>query len=82
MVQTNYNAKTTPRPSERSLVVAPRTVIIVYEQPKVHVVRHYTKTLIPQVNPIEYEKKYGRVLLDTSTLLALTRRLNIQDNQV
>jgi len=60
----------------------PQTVIIVYEQPKVIVVRQYTRTIIPRVNPDEYCKQYDRVLLDTSTLLELTRRLNIQDNMV
>ena len=59
-----------------------QTLIIVYEQPKVVVVRHYTRTLIPQVNPDEYRRKFDRVLLDTTTLLDLTRRLNIEENMV
>lgn len=61
---------------------SPKNVVIIYDQPKVIVQRHYTKTFIPEVNPDDYEKRFGRVLLDTSTLLALIRRLNIEENQV
>jgi hypothetical protein len=80
MVQKTHNQKPASQRSNRTQ--SPRNVIIVYEQPKVIVVRHYTKTIVPEVNPAEYRKQYDRVLLDTSTLLALTRRLNIQENLV
>ena len=60
----------------------PRTVVIAYEQPKVVVVRHYTKTIVPHVNPEDYQRRYGHVLLDTSSLLAMTRRLNIRESEV
>jgi hypothetical protein len=82
MVQTTYNEKPVPQRYRHRHVAPSQTVIIVYDQPKVFVVRRYIKTIIPQVDPIEYEKQYDRVLLDTSTLLALTRRLNIQENLV
>ena len=84
MVQTMNNGKSVPQHYERpsAVVPKPQTVIIVYDQPKVVVVRHYTRTIIPHVNPEEYSKKFNNVLLDTSTLLALTRRLNIQENLV
>jgi hypothetical protein len=80
MVQTKHNQKSASQRSTRT--PSPRNVIIVYEQPKVIVVRHYTKTIIPEVNPAEYRKQFDRILLDTSTLLALARRLNIQENLV
>ena len=60
----------------------PQTVIIVYDQPKVVVVRRFTRTIIPRVNPDEYCRQFDRVLLDTAALLRLTRSLNIQDNMV
>ncbi len=85
MVQTQYNQKPAPQRYTRKPAAPPpptRKIIIVYEQPKVIVVRHYTKTIIPEVNPAEYRKKFDGVLLDTSTLLELTRRLNIQENLV
>jgi len=82
MVQIIHNQKSVPQRYGRTSTESPKTVIIVYDQPKVVVVRHYTKTFIPEVNPTEYEKQYNGVLLDTSTLLALTRRLNIQENLV
>ena len=81
MVHKTNNKRSIP---QQTPVVSskPKTVIIVYDQPKVVIVRRYTKTIIPHVNPEEYEKKFDRVLLDTSTLLALTRQLNIQQNLV
>jgi hypothetical protein len=84
MVQTHYNQKPAPQRYTRKPAAAPPTkkIIIVYEQPKVIVVRRYTKTIIPEVDPAEYRKKFDGVLLDTSTLLELTRRLNIQENLV
>ncbi len=60
----------------------PRTVIIIYDQPKVVVVRHYTRTVVRRVNPDEYRRQYDHVLLDTATLLEWTKRLNIQENMV
>ena len=60
----------------------PKTVIIVYDQPKVVVVRRYTRTVVRRVDPNEYLQKFDHVLLDTATLLELTRRLNIQENMV
>ena len=57
-------------------------MFVVYEQPKVVVVRRFSKAIIPHVNPEEYQNRFSQVLLDTSALLALTRRLNIQDSQV
>ena len=60
----------------------PRTVIVVYEQPQVRVVRHYTRTLVRRVDPVEYSKRFDHVLLDTATLLELTRRLNIEEYMV
>lgn len=77
MVQTKSKDK-----RKRSSVTSPKNIVIIYEQPTVVVQRHYTKTLVPEVNPDDYEKKFGRVLLDTSTLLALIRRLNIEEDQV
>lgn len=62
--------------------IKPKTVIIVYDQPKVNVVRHYTRTLVRRVDPDEYSRRFDHVLLDTATLLELTRRLNIQDHMV
>ncbi len=82
MVQITHKEKPASQRHGRTSVASPKTVIIVYDQPKVFVVRHYTKTIIPQVDPKEYEKQFDRVLLDTSTLLALTRRLNIHENLV
>jgi len=82
MVQTTYNQKPVPQRYRHKPTAPSQTFIIVYDQPKVVVVRHYIKTIIPEVNPTEYEKQYDRVLLDTSTLLALTRRLNIQESLV
>ena len=77
MVQTKSKDK-----RKRSSVTSPKNIVIIYEQPTVVIQRHYTKTLVPEVNPDDYEKKFGRVLLDTSTLLALIRRLNIEEDQV
>jgi hypothetical protein len=82
MVQITYNEKPVAQRYGRTPAVSLKTVIIVYDQPRVVVVRHYTKTIILQVDPNEYEKQFDRVLLDTSTLLALTRRLNIDENLV
>ena len=78
MVQTKTSKDKRKRPTGTS----PKNIVIVYEQPTVVVQRHYTKTFIPEVNPDDYEKKFGRVLLDTSALLALIRRLNIEEDQV
>jgi hypothetical protein len=66
----------------RQYTSKPQTIIIIYDQPKVNVVRHYTRTIIRSVNPDEYRKKYDNVLLDTATLLELIRRLNIQESMV
>jgi len=82
MVQLTYNEKPVPQRYGRTPTVSSKTVIVVYDQLQVVVVRHYTKTIILQVDPNEYQKQFGRVLLDTSTLLALTRRLNIHENLV
>jgi len=82
MVQLTYNEKPVAQRYRRTPPASLKTVIVVYDQPQVVVVRHYTKTIIPQVDPKEYEKQFDRVLLDTSTLLALTRRLNIHENLV
>lgn len=82
MVQIKRNEKPVPQRYGHTSAVSPNTVIIVYDEPNVFVVRRYTKTFVREVNPSEYEKKYNGVLLDTSTLLALTRRLNIQENLV
>lgn len=84
MVQTKDNQRLIPQRYERipTVVPKPRTVIVVYDQPEVVIVRRYTKTIIPYVNPEEYTRKFNDVLLDTQTLLALTRRLNIQENLV
>ncbi len=60
----------------------PKTVIIVYDQPKVVVVRRYTRTVVRRVNPDEYRQRFDHVLLDTATLLELTKRLNIQESMV
>jgi hypothetical protein len=81
MVLATTNQRSIPQ-HYRQTTPKPNTVIVVYEQPKVYVVRRYTKTIVPHMNPDEYEKQFNRVLLDTSALLALTRRLNIQDNLV
>ncbi len=60
----------------------PRTIIIVYDQPKVIIVRRYTRTVVRRVNPDEYRQRFDQVLLDTATLLELTRRLNIEESMV
>ena len=57
----------------------PRTIIIVYDQPKVTVVRHYTRTFVHRVDPDEYRQRFNQVLLDTATLLELIKRLNIPE---
>lgn len=77
MVQTMTN-------TTRSTPTIPqgRTLVIAYEQPKVVVVRNFTRTFVPHVNPDDYRRRFDSVLLDTSALLALTRRLNIQDSEV
>jgi hypothetical protein len=59
-----------------------KTVIIVYDQPKVVVVRRYTRTVIRRVDPDEYRQRFDHVLLDTPTLMELIRRLNIQESMV
>lgn len=73
MIGKNNIRQNTPRP---------QTIIIVYEQPQVNVVRHYSRTVVRRVNPDEYQRRYNHVLLDTSALLELTRRLNIQESMV
>jgi hypothetical protein len=60
----------------------PQTVIIVYDQPKVVIVRRYTRHIIHHVNPDEYRQRFDHVLLDTAALLELARRLNIQESMV
>lgn len=82
MVRTSYEQKPLVRRYADATRVPNRTIIIVYEQPKVNVVRHYSKTVVPEVNPRNYERQYEHVLLDTPALLALTRRLNIRDSFV
>lgn len=84
MVQTMQHGRAQLQRHERALAAPPKpqTIIVVYEQPQVTVVRHYTKTFVPHVNPVDYEKKFNHVLLDTSTLLDLVRRLNIQEDLV
>lgn len=62
--------------------VRPKTIIVVYEQPKVTIVRKYTRNFIRHVNPDEYRQRYEHVLLDTSTLLEITQRLNIQQSMI
>jgi len=66
----------------RQYTPKPQTVIIVYDQPQVFVVRRYTRTIVRHVNPDEYRLRFDHVLLDTATLLELTRRLNIQESMV
>ena len=66
----------------RQYTLKPKTVIIVYDQPKVTVVRRYTRTVIRRVNPDEYRQKFDHVLLDTATLLEIAKRLNIQESMV
>jgi len=70
------------RNDNRQYTTKPQTIIIVYDQPKVFVVRHYTRTIIRHVNPDDYRSRYDHVLLDTAALLELTRRLNIQESMV
>ena len=82
MVKTSDNDTALVRRYADATRTPTRTIIVVYEQPKVNVVRHYSKALIPQVNPRDYERQYGEVLLDTSALLNKTRRLNIRDSFV
>ncbi|UJR33745.1 hypothetical protein I4U23_021172 [Adineta vaga] len=81
MVQTMNHPKQMPQQSQE-VHHKPQTIIIVYEQPKVNVVRQYTKTFVPHVNPVEYEKRFSNVLLDTATLLDFVRRLNIQEDLI
>lgn len=66
----------------RQSISKPRTIIIVYDPPKVTVVHRYTRTLVHRVDPDEYRQRFDRVLLDTATLLELTKRLNIQECMV
>lgn len=68
--------------SRRQLRSQPRTIIIVYDQPQVNVVRRYTRTLVHRVDPDEYQQRFDRVLLDTATLLEFIKRLNIQECMV
>jgi hypothetical protein len=85
MVQTYANyPMIQPRYAQQISMFPPqqRTVMIVYDQPKVVVVRRYSRAIIPQVNPDDYRRKFDGVLLDTSALLAMTRRLNIRDSEV
>jgi hypothetical protein len=84
MVQSTINDRSIAQRYGRTpeILPKPKTVIIVYDQPKVVIVRRYTKTIVSHVNPVEYQRQYNHVLLDTSTLLALTRRLNIQEHLV
>ena len=79
MVLTAPSQRQQPAPTGSS---TPKPVFVVYDQPKVVVVRRFSKAIIPHVNPEEYQHRFSQVLLDTSALLALTRRLNIQDSQV
>ncbi|CAF0725269.1 unnamed protein product [Adineta ricciae] len=81
MVVTMNNSKPNPQRTQEGYH-RPPTVIIVYDQPKVVVERHYTKTFVPHVNPVEYEHRFSNVLLDTSTLLDLVRRLNIREDEI
>ncbi|CAF0955278.1 unnamed protein product [Rotaria magnacalcarata] len=66
-----------PRVSQK-----PQTIIVVYDQPKVIVVRRYTRTIVTLTNPDEYQNQFDTVLLDTSALLDLARRLNIEENMI
>lgn len=59
-----------------------KTVMIIYDEPKIVVVRQYTRSFIPRVDPKAYNEKYENTLLDTATLLAITQRLNIDENAV
>ena len=60
----------------------PQTMIVVYEQPKVVIERRYSTRIVPCVDPGQYQQRYDSVLLDTSALLELTRRLNIDQKMV
>ncbi|CAF0803085.1 unnamed protein product [Adineta steineri] len=85
MVQTMNNTRQNYQRNNRTNEVLPKQLqnyIVVYDQPKVVVVRHYTKTIVSHVNPVDYERQYNTALLDTSTLLALARRLNIQEDLI
>ena len=82
MVQTMKNVTKQPRLFESTPMPQPRTLVIAYEQPKVVVVRNVTRTIVPHVNPNDYQRRFDSVLLDTPTLLAITRRLNIRDGDV
>jgi len=59
-----------------------RRLKIIYELPKVVVVQHYTRIIIPSVNPDAYRRQYHKVLLDTNALIDWCRRLNIPENLV
>ncbi|CAF0727135.1 unnamed protein product [Adineta steineri] len=86
MVQTMNNTRQNYQRNNRTNEILPKqqqqNYIVVYDQPKVVVVRHYTKTIVSHVNPVDYERQYNTALLDTSTLLALVRRLNIQEDLI
>ncbi|CAF3109541.1 unnamed protein product [Rotaria socialis] len=66
-----------PRVSQK-----PQTIIVVYDQPKVSVMRRYTRTIVTLINPDEYQNQFDTILLDTSALLDLARRLNIEENMI
>jgi hypothetical protein len=60
----------------------PSTTLIIYDAPQIAVVPHYSKTVVPNVDPIEYSNRYGDDLLDFSAILDWCRRLNIPEHVV
>lgn len=84
MVQTATNKPNSRQRYDHSTKVLSITqpAQVVYDRPKVVVVRRYTRTIVRDVNPDEYQTRFNKVLLDTSTLLELARRLNIQEYMV
>ncbi|CAF4174902.1 unnamed protein product [Rotaria sp. Silwood2] len=59
-----------------------KTTVIVYDQPKVVIVRRYTRTIVPSVDPDQYKKQYDDVLLDAPTLMKWIRCLKIEENMI
>jgi hypothetical protein len=59
-----------------------RRVKVIYEQPKMIIVRRYMTTFIPHTNPDQYRKQHNKALLETHTLLEWCRRLKIPERLV
>ncbi|CAF3324151.1 unnamed protein product [Rotaria sp. Silwood2] len=68
--------------STSKLLRKPKTTVIVYDQPKVVIVRRYTRTIVPSVDPDQYKKQYDDVLLDAPTLMKWIRCLKIEENMI